>query len=132
MRSLLTITAVLLLGITACNKGEPVTPGLFGKWELRRQSGGLLGLDTTYKVGNGTMYQFKSDSTYLYYVKHQLTSRGTFRIKALNVPGINSVTRIYFDHDTAYGEPFVYTGTTIIIGTSAADGIESEYDKIGN
>ena len=53
-----------VVAISSCEKGGTVAPGFFGKYELRRQYGGLYYRDSTYKAGNGTVYQFNSDSTY--------------------------------------------------------------------
>ena len=134
MRTYLLLT-LIVVGALACKKTEPVRPGLFGKWEIHRRYGSLLGFDSTYKAGNGTIYQFNSDSTYKYYIKNKLASTGAFHIRALNVPdvlGIAPSFKIYFDSDTTYGEPFSYSGTAMTIGTAANDGIASDYVKIGN
>jgi hypothetical protein len=38
---------------------------------------------------------------------------------------------IYFNHST-YGEAFQISGTALTIGTSVADGLQSDYQKISN
>ncbi|MDO3625563.1 hypothetical protein [Mucilaginibacter sp. BT774] len=130
MRTYLLLT-LIVVGALACKKTEPVRPGLFGKWEIHRRYGSLLGFDSTYTAGNGTIYQFNSDSTYKYYIKYKLASTGTFHVRPLNAPGINLSLKLYFDNDT-YGELFSYSGTTMTIGTAAGDGIASDYIKVGN
>lgn len=131
MRAILLLTLVSICSL-ACKKSDPiVTPGLFGTWELRRHYGSLLGFDSTFKAGNGTVYQFKSDSTYKLYIKYKLVSQGPFHITASDI-GINVSTRIYFGNDSGFSEPFYYNGTQMTIGTAADDGIASDYVKIGN
>jgi len=74
MRAILLLFLVAVCAL-ACKKSEPVKPGLFGKWEIHRRYGSLLGFDSIYKAGNGNIYQFNSDSTYKYYVKYKLASQ---------------------------------------------------------
>jgi len=119
----------LSVGAFACKKSEPVSPGLFGKWEIRSRYGSISGFDSTYKAGNGTILQFNSDSTYNYYTKRKLSSNGIFHIKTL--PGINAALNIYFDN-AEYGQPFSYNGTKMTIGADFDDGVAAEYEKIAN
>jgi len=129
MRTILLLTLVTS-GVIACKKSEPVSPGLFGKWEIRNRNGSIAGFDSTYKAGNGTILQFNSDSTYKYYIKHKLNSSGSFRIRPFGSPG--QVTHIYFNNDTIMGQPFSMSGTKMNIGTSYDDGVAAEYEKIAN
>jgi len=132
-RTIMRLTVFLIILIccsTACKKSQ-VTPGLFGKWELRREYGGFSYRDSVYKSGNGTIYQFNSDSTYRHFIKGKLSDQGTFHIPRLNNPSGNFIIEIFFNNNQ-YGEPFNYTDTTITIGTAADDGIASDYQKISN
>ena len=38
----------------------------------------------------------------------------------------------YFFHNTTYGDAFSMKGTTMSVGTTAADGVVSDYQKISN
>ena len=127
---LVVIAACCLL---ACKKGAIVSPGLFGKWELRHSYGGLAGYDSVYKAGNGNIYQFNSDSTYKHFPGNNLLSEGVFHIKHYNNPSENSSSEyaIFFDN-TTYGDAFSMNGTTITLGTTVTDGIASDYQKISN
>ena len=124
---------VVVCCLMACEKGSSVSPGLFGKWELRRNYGGLAGFDSVYKAGNGHILQFNSDSTYKRFEANKLVTTGIFHIKHYNNPSENSISEyaIFFDN-TTYGEAFNMNGTTITIGTTIADGIASDYQKISN
>ena len=124
---------LLALCVMACQKDKPITPGIFGKWELRRVYGGLLGFDSTYKAGNGTIYQFNSDSTYKHFTNKKQDAQGIFHIQINNNPTANSISTytILFDN-TTYGEPLTINGTSITIGTTVTDGIAMDYQKIGN
>jgi hypothetical protein len=119
--------------LLACKKGAVVSPGLFGKWELRHSYGGLAGFDSVYKAGNGTIYQFNSDSTYKHFTKNKLDAQGNFHIKKYNNPSENSISlyMIFFGDDT-YGDAFSMKGDTITIGITVTDGIASDYKKISN
>ena len=124
---------VIVCCLMACGKGSVVAPGVFGKWELRRSYGGFGYRDSVYKAGNGTIYQFKSDSTYKHFTKNKLDAQGNFHIKKYNNPNENSISlyMIFFDNDT-YGDAFSMKGDTITIGTTVTDGIASDYQKISN
>jgi hypothetical protein len=122
---------LVAFSLVSCKKNEPISPGLFGKWELRRKYGGLAGMDSIYKAGNGDIVQFNSDSTYAHYVKRKLANTGVFHIRVLNTPGINAVDEIYFDN-TDYGSRFTINGTKMTIGEDFDDGIAADYEKIGN
>jgi hypothetical protein len=130
-KTYLLVIVAICFSILACKKNESISPGLFGKWELRSVHGSLNGSDSTYKAGNGTIYQFNSDSTYKYYVKNKLTARGTFRIIYYYPPSGNSFEEILFDNNTS-GELFSLNGTKLSIDTRVTDGIDFGYEKIPN
>jgi len=131
MKKIFLLALIVICYLPACKKSEPVSPGLFGKWELRRRYGGLAGMDSIYKAGNGYIIQFNSDSTYSRYVKRKLANTGTFHINTSTNPQANSVDEIYFDN-APYGDPFMLNGTKMTIGTVIADGIAADYEKIRN
>lgn len=130
MRAVLFLCCVGLCFI-ACKKSN-ISPGLFGKWELRRSYGGFAGFDSTYKAGNGNVYQFNSDSTYKRFANGKLSDQGTFHITHIRNPSANYNTEIYFNN-TQYGDQFTFNGSTkFTIGTVADDGVASDYQKISN
>jgi len=122
---------VILFSLISCKKSEPVSPGLFGKWELRRKYGGFAGMDSIYKAGNGYIIQFNRDSTYASYVKSKLIYSGNFHIRIIYIPDGNGVSEIYFN-DTDYGSRFTINGTKMTIGEDFDDGIAADYEKIAN
>jgi len=127
------IYLILLLAgcwIASCKKEAKVSPGLFGKWELRSRGGGIAGISTTYKAGNGNILQFNSDSTYKKYQNGQVTGEGPFHIGKVTPYGDLS-TAIYFDN-SQYGDYFTINGIHITLGTVANDGIAADYQKISN
>ena len=128
---LLMMIAVCL--ITSCKKSGSVNPEFFGKWELSRTYGGYGGLDSTYAAGNGTVFQFNSDSTYKHFTKNKLDAQGAFHIKIYNNPTQNTIANkmIFFGNDTV-GTPIYPTTAKLTIGTTAADGLASDYVKIQN
>src|SRR3569833_4648776 len=85
--------------VSACKKTN-VTPGLYGKWELRHRMGSIAGFDSTYAAGNGRILQYKPDSTYLQYNKGQLVTQGKFHIGIIDFPSANSPA-ISFDDSSA-------------------------------
>ena len=114
----------------ACKKSEPVSPGLFGKWELRSMVGGFAGFDSTYKAGNGRIYQFNSDSTYKQFDKSKLIAQGTFHIKTFYPPS-GPYEEIMFN-DNSNGEIFSMQGTQLTIGEDYDDSIATTFAKIQN
>ncbi|HVW13633.1 MAG TPA: hypothetical protein VHB54_07430 [Mucilaginibacter sp.] len=130
MKRYVFLLAAMVIAVSACRKDHNVSPGLFGKWELRRVYGGFAYFDSTYKAGNGNIYQFGSDSTYKLFIKNKLNAQGMFNVVKLIYGGSVS-SGIVFNY-TENPEPFVFTGTKITIGTSNDDGIASEYQKISN
>jgi len=125
---LILVVSCLML---ACKKSEPVSPGLFGKWELRRQYGGFAGFDSTYKAGNGRIYQFNSDSTYQQFNKSSIVATGVFHIQQEQYAPGTTITVIVFVN-RADGERFSFSGTKLTIGADIDDGIASDYEKIQN
>jgi len=132
MRTIILLT-LIAVGALACTKSAPVTPGLFGKWELRHSYGGLAGFDSVYKAGNGNILQFNSDSTYKRFEANKPAATGVFHIKHYNNPTENSISEytISFDNNN-YEEPFHMKGTTITIGTTITDQVASDFQKISD
>jgi len=125
---LLIVFAVCSLG--ACKKGG-VSPGLFGKWELREVSGGDFAYqDSVYKPGNGNIYQFNADSTYAVYLNHTVSAHGTFHIRKNTNPSANSVNILLFDSSTE-SLPITVSGTTMTLVT-VAGWFQNRYQKISN
>ena len=114
----------------SCKKSGPVTPGLFGKWELRNVYGGLSYRDSVYKPGNGNIFQLYSDSTYKHFSKNKMDQQGSFHILKSIFPSGSSVDEIIFENYLS--DQIVVTGTKMTIGTTASDGIAQDYQKIGN
>jgi len=132
MKAFLLIIAVGVCFLS-CKKGEPVSPGLFGKWELRRMYGGLWWRDSTYKPGNGTVYQFNSDSTFKHFVKGELTETGVFHIKkdVYDGGGGTKYDALIFNSAT-FGEMVILAGTKLTIGNTWTDNIANDYVKISD
>src|SRR5882672_10425399 len=87
---------MVLCGFVACKKsGETLNPNIAGKWELRRQSGGWRP-DTNFTAGNGNIYQFNSNSTYMRFVNNQLSEHGSFKINKTNNPPNQPYNNIVF------------------------------------
>jgi hypothetical protein len=130
MRTLLLIIAAACC-LLSCKKSEPIAPGLFGKWELRRSYGGFSYRDSTFKPGNGTNYQFNRDSTYQHYTKNKQDGQGTFSVRTQNYSPGKPYQQIVFNNNMP-GELLTTDGTKLTLGTAASDGIAIEYEKIKN
>jgi hypothetical protein len=116
--------------ISACKK-TGISPGLFGKWELREVSGGDFAFeDSVYKAGNGNIYQFNADSTYTAYLNHNQSAHGIFHIRKNTNPSANSVNILLFDSNTE-GLPITVNGTTMTLVT-VAGWFQDRYQKISN
>jgi hypothetical protein len=126
-RVLLFVTIICVLA--ACKK-TVVAPGLFGKWELRRTYGGFAYSDSTYKAGNGHIFQFSSDSSYKQFSNNTVTAQGKFHIVKLVYGGSTSSGIVFSDSENP--EPFTFDGTKFTLGSSFDDGIASDYKKISN
>lgn len=126
---LLVITAVCFM--MACSKSDQVSPQLSGKWELRRTYGGFLGRDSSYSAGNGNIYQFDAGNIYKHFTMGKLDTQGTYHIRKNygTTPNAVPFDEILFDNNTG-GEPISIKGTKISIGTTIADGIIYEYQKL--
>lgn len=120
---------VAACAITACKKSN-VTPGLAGRWELHRTSGGWVA-DSIYTAGNGNILQFYGNNTYKKFTASHLSTQGTFHITGDISNSGSGGAMIYFGSDT-YGTPVMLHGSTLTLGTSVADGVQSDYQKISN
>jgi hypothetical protein len=117
MKRILLIVLVICTW-SACKK-TGVSPGLFGKWELREASGGdFVYQDSVYKPGNGNIYQFNADSTYAAYLNHNLSAHGVFHIRKNTNPSANSVDILLVDSNTE-GMPITISGTTMVLDTAS-------------
>jgi hypothetical protein len=123
------LLAAVVVAFASCTKDGIVNPGFFGKYELRASYGGLIGAYNTYEPGNGNIFQFNSDSTYVRYVDNKLESKGNFHLRIYGTEDNAKFGSIYFDN-TEYSEAFRIKADTITIGTTIADGIASNYVKI--
>ena len=123
--------------LLACKKDQPVSPGLFGKWELRRMYGGLYYRDFAFAAGNGTLYQFNTDSTYKYFIKGELKSQGVFHYRKHSILIGDAFYDALILNDTvpatiSYDNMVKIKGTTLTLGTTITDGIASDYQKVSN
>ncbi len=131
MRTLL-LMIMIAFCISACEKGgEQPTADIYGKWELHRQYGGLLGKDSIYAAGNGNIYQFNSGNTYKHFTNGTADAQGVFVIKKYGTQPDQPVNHILFDNHTD-GDPINIDGNKLSIGTTVTDGQISEYQRIGN
>jgi hypothetical protein len=131
MKKILSLVFIIA-GLLSCKKENvEVSPGLFGKWEIRRTYGGFAGSNTVYKPGNGTTYQFNSDSTFKQYYDGQFSTQGTFHIRSFFPPSGYNYEEIRFNNDTI-GERFAFSGTKLTIGEDFDDGFASDYEKVQN
>ena len=125
----LLIILIAIISLASCKK-VTVTPGLIGKWELRKKMGSIVGFDSVFAAGNGRVLEFRGDSTYLQYNKGRLLIQGKYHIATTNYPSANSLS-ITFENG-GYQDYFNLTGTTLQIGMDANDGVETDYQKIAN
>ena len=127
---LLIIIAVCGLAV-ACKKNH-VAPGIVGKWELRRSFGGFSYADSTYAAGNGNIYLFNRDNTFKHFTKGVQDDQGTYQYKkgALPYSGYNYDALIL--NNNTPGELTTVNGTKLTLGTSVADGIQLDFEKISN
>jgi hypothetical protein len=126
---LLLMIAACFLG---CKKSEPITPGLFGKWELRKQTGGIAGIDSSYKAGNGDIIQFNSDSTFKHYIKGKLDLQGIFHYKKNGYVLGQAVYDELDFNDSGFPNAVTVNGDKMTIGLDFDDGIAAQYQKIAN
>jgi hypothetical protein len=130
MKNLFLIIAAICL-LTACKK-TTISPTLFGRWELRRLTGGIIGIDSTYKPGNGTVYKLNNDSTYQFYAKGKLTTQGNFHIKMFTPTGTNVTPYQVITFNNGSIDPFSFNGTQLTIGQDFDDGFAATYQKISD
>nr|WP_294948497.1 hypothetical protein [uncultured Mucilaginibacter sp.] len=115
--------------LSACEKSGAVNANVFGKYELRASYGGLMYRYNKFEPGNGNIFQFKSDSTYVRYANGTITESGNYHINIKGTEGGARYGTITFD-EPVYLDNFRIKADTITIGTTAADGIASDYVKL--
>ncbi len=125
----LLVILLAIISLASCKKTS-ITPGLIGKWELRKKMGSILGFDSVFAAGNGRVLEFRSDSGYLQYSKGTLQVQGKYHIRSTNYPAANSQS-ISFDNSD-YQQYFNLNGTNLQIGRDDNDGVETDYQKIAN
>jgi hypothetical protein len=133
MKKLLLIL-MIAIGLLACKKsGVTVSASIFGKWELHRRYGGnILPADTTYKAGNGNIYQFNSDSTYKVYTNGSLTAQGVYHVRHDNAynMGQTNYDVLYFNNDTSFTYFIRVSGSLLTLQPMIPDIGTQEYEKI--
>ena len=78
--SLLLSVVLCLSSLIGCKKNKTdLAPSIIGKWELRKQTGGIAGGETIYPSGNGTILEFSAD-IYTKYKNGQIIENGTYNI----------------------------------------------------
>jgi len=121
---------IVVLALAACKKNQQAPAvSLTGKWELRETLGGFK--DSTYAAGNGTIIQFNSNYTYQHFTKGIQDDQGTYQYKK------NGITFSGAKYDElilnyTYGQPVTLNGNKLSIGTSVADGPQSDFVKISD
>ena len=113
--------------IAGCTK-TGVGPGnLVGTWELRHYSGTIAGVNKDVPAGNGSLLQFKADSTFQHFTNFKADNNGRFRIIK------NGVNWGDEKHDAIYlGENdspnfLILKADSLIIGNTFPDGVTSLY-----
>lgn len=118
------------------SKSDILSTNLFGKWELTRRTGGnILPQDTTFKAGNGNMFQFNSDSTYAQYISGTLSATGVYHIIKNGLKIDTSVYNIlYFNTDSSFiaKSIIVLKGTQLTIHPLLGDFATTIYNKLSN
>jgi hypothetical protein len=128
-----TIAALIAFCLFSCKKPQPLSPYLFGKWEVRKTYGGfIIPPDSTYKPGNGNVMQFNSDSTYNHYQQNNLVASGNFHVR-LNAfkNGQTTYDEIYFDGDATAGSLIILSGDMLTLKPLIPDISTTDYQKIG-
>ena len=120
---------------TSCNKEDMgAVCGIAsndGKYELRSQTGGIIGKTVIYPAGNGNAYLFES-STYKLYTDGQLSKSGTYKVIqdssfVLHQPA----SRIVFDSGNDMIRTLIQFSTKRMrIQEDVYDGRTYEYEKI--
>jgi hypothetical protein len=126
MKKYLAIGLVLVFA-AGCKKDQPIqkVTGLVGKWELRIEMGGF-GPNKTYPAGTGNTIQFNADSTFVQYQNFGIVRQGSYSLRIATDPtGRYSFDELYYNNkiwNSVQLKP-----DTLIIGTSAFDGIADMY-----
>jgi len=119
----------IVSSLAACKKEKTTTnANVFGKWELRAIQGSLP-TPLLKNPGNGDIYRFNSDSTYVRYIDNKVQSQGKFSIKITEVRDTIKFGSINLTNP-AYQDAWSQTPNTIAIGTSALDGPTYIYRRI--
>jgi len=126
---------LLLLVVTACfttckKENNASSSPLFCKWEVRRvNSGSFARFDSTYKAGNGNIYKFNSDSTFTQYAAGKVILTGSFHIR-IDSGSTQNFEGFFRLNNDVYGNYISLYNNILIIGTTAADGNATIYNKI--
>jgi len=129
-----TLVVLIAICLLACKKPQPLSPYLFGKWEVRRTYGGfIIHPDSTYKPGNGNILQFNGDSTYAHYLQNNLVSKGVFHVITNAFKnGTTNYDEIYFDSDSTGKSLIILSGDMLTLKPLIPDIGSTDYQKIGN
>jgi len=113
--------------VAGCTKTLVAPTGLVGTWELRHYSGTIAGVDKDVPAGNGTLLQFKADSTFQHFTNFKADGNGHFRIvkNGVNWPD-EKHDAIYFG-DSKSPDFLIMKSDTLIIGNTYPDGATSLY-----
>jgi hypothetical protein len=128
MKRILLLSAVVCV-FSSCTKNGAGNASIFGRYELRASYGGLSYFHQSFPAGNGNIFQFKSDSTYVRYANGTIAESGRYRIKITGTDNGARYGTITFN-EPVYLDNFRIKADTITIGTTATDGIASDYAKL--
>jgi len=126
MKKYLTLPFIALIAL-GCKKADvkPKATGLVGKWELRMVSGGFVPF-ANWAPANGTSFQFNADSTFTQYTSFQLINQGVYSVVENPASMTQMKVQVLYLNHKAYNVMDLKPDT-LILGNSAADGIESIY-----
>lgn len=121
---------LLFLGIcfAACAR-QIIVPEISGRYELRARYGGFAYRNDKFPAGNGEIYQFNSDGTYVRYSGTEVISKGKFQLDVDPLKDGSKAGRIIFDNE-GNTQVFRMRQDTITIGTTVTDQIASDYVRI--
>ncbi|CAN5256012.1 hypothetical protein BH09BAC6_BH09BAC6_32250 [soil metagenome] len=90
--------------MASCKKSSPLSPGVFGKWEVRRvYNGNIYPPDSLFKPGNGNVLQLNADSTYIRHEYLYGSATGVFHIRKNGYKIDQKLYDVmYFGTDTFY------------------------------
>ena len=80
-------TLLILATVTICcckkrgNDYSASKDDLLNKWEIRKSVGGIGGI-ANYQPGNGYIFEFKSDNTFVNYEKGNIVQSGTYDLRS--------------------------------------------------